>query len=87
MNVTRFAILLSAICGVTASAGAMMVNVFVTHDGPAPQIIQQPVDEARIANLVAERLIADRDAKLATEKAKHRKADCAFWGKGMEGCS
>lgn len=91
MIMSRSAFIVSVVVGAAVGFGGLSVSVFVAHDelapSPEPRIIQPEIDEGHIADLVAAKLIAANDARISAEKAKHKKADCAFWGKRMEGCS
>lgn len=93
MMISRSAFIVATVVGVSAGIGGLSLSVLIKHEGPAPvvqpqpRIIQPEIDENAIADRVAARLIAEQDARLTKEREKHRKADCAFWGKGMKGCS
>jgi len=90
--ISRSALVVATLVGASVGLGGLSLTVLIRHGEPIqppppPQIVQPKIDEARIADLIAQKMIAADEARIAAARNKAKKADCAFWGRRMEGCS
>lgn len=80
---------LLAAAAFAVGCGVVSVSVYVMQEPapPAPvEIVQPKIDENLIASLVADKIIAAEDERIAAAKATAKRADCQFWGPRMAGC-